>query len=261
MTELLVEDKGSVRFLILNRPTKLNAFTASLHADLRGALSAAMQEDDVKVVVLTGTGRAFSSGQDLTEELPRDAGGGIDLGPALERDYNPLIEQIVAAPKPIIAALNGPAVGAAMNIVLACAIALAARSASLQEAFARIALIPDAGGTWLLPRLVGPKRALALMMTAEPVPAEEALRLGLVYKVFEDATFLEEVSAFATRLAQGPGLAFRLMREAVFASTGNDLAAQLALEARLQRMAGASKDFQEGVAAFLEKRPARFEGR
>jgi 2-(1,2-epoxy-1,2-dihydrophenyl)acetyl-CoA isomerase len=261
MTELLVEDKGSVRFLILNRPTKLNAFTASLHAELRDALAAAMREDHVKVVVLTGTGRAFSSGQDLTEELPRDAGGSIDLGPALERDYNPLIKQIVTAPKPIIAALNGPAVGAAMNIALACDIALAARSASLQEAFARIALIPDAGGTWLLPRLIGPKRALALMMTAEPVPAEEALRLGLVYKVYEDAAFLEEVEAFATRLAQGPGLAFRLMREAVLASAGNDLDAQLVLEARLQRQAGTSRDFQEGVAAFVGKRPARFEGR
>jgi 2-(1,2-epoxy-1,2-dihydrophenyl)acetyl-CoA isomerase len=148
-----------------------------------------------------------------------------------------------------------------MNIALSCDIVLAARSASLQEAFARIALIPDAGGTWLLPRLVGPRRALALMLTAEPVPAEEALRMGLVYKVYEDADFASEVAAFAEKLAKGPGLAYRLIREAVFASDGNDLEAQLALEAALQQKAGASRDFQEGVAAFLEKRPPRFEGR
>ena len=261
MSELLVETKGAVRTLILNRPAKLNAFTASLHAELRTALASAMQDDAVKTIVLTGSGRAFSSGQDLTEELPRDAQGGIDLGPALERDYNPLIKQVVTATKPIIAALNGPAVGAAMNIALACDIVLAARSATLQEAFARIALIPDAGGTWLLPRMIGPKRALALMLTAEPVPAEEALRLGLVYKVYEDASFADDVAAFAARLALGPGLAFRLMREAVYASAGNDLDAQLDLEAVLQQKAGASRDFAEGVAAFLEKRAPRFEGR
>jgi 2-(1,2-epoxy-1,2-dihydrophenyl)acetyl-CoA isomerase len=261
MSELLVETKGAVRTLILNRPAKLNAFTASLHAELRTALAAATQEDAVKTIVLTGSGRAFSSGQDLTEDLPRDAQGGIDLGPALERDYNPLIKQIVTSTKPIIAALNGPAVGAAMNIALACDIVLASRSATLQEAFARIALIPDAGGTWLLPRLIGPKRALALMLTAEPVPAEEALRLGLVYKIYEDAGFADDVAAFAAKLALGPGLAFRLMREAVYASTGNDLDAQLDLEAALQQKAGASSDFAEGVAAFLEKRAPRFEGR
>ncbi|CAM5769669.1 2-(1,2-epoxy-1,2-dihydrophenyl)acetyl-CoA isomerase [Labrys miyagiensis] len=261
MAELLVETAGAVRTLTLNRPARLNAFTASLHAELRKALAAAMEDEGVGVIVLTGSGRAFSSGQDLTEDLPRDADGGIDLGPALERDYNPLIRQIVGAPKPIIAALNGPAVGAAMNIALACDIVLAARSASLQEAFARIALIPDAGGTWILPRLIGPKRALALMLTAEPVPAEEALRLGLVYKLYEDATFPEEVAAFAVRLAQGPGLAYRLMREAVLASSGNDLETQLALEAALQRKAGVSLDFREGVAAFLEKRTPRFKGR
>jgi len=261
MSELLVETKGAVRTLILNRPAKLNAFTASLHAELRTALASAMQDDAVKTIVLTGSGRAFSSGQDLTEELPRDAQGGIDLGPALERDYNPLIKQVVTATKPIIAALNGPAVGAAMNIALACDIVLASRSATLQEAFARIALIPDAGGTWLLPRMIGPKRALALMLTAEPVPAEEALRLGLVYKVYEDASFADDVAAFAARLALGPGLAFRLMREAVYASAGNDLDAQLDLEAVLQQKAGASRDFAEGVAAFLEKRAPRFEGR
>ena len=261
MSELVVENAGSVRTLTLNRPAKLNAFTASLHAELRAALAMAIADDGIKVIVLTGEGRAFSSGQDLTEDLPRDDKGSIDLGPALERDYNPLIKQIVGSPKPIIAALNGPAVGASMNIALACDIVLAARSATLQEAFAKIALIPDAGGTWLLPRLIGPKRALALMLTADPVPAEEALRLGLVYKLYEDASFRDDVAAFAAKLAQGPALAFRMIREAILASADNDLAAQLALEAALQRKAGASHDFAEGVAAFLAKRAPQFQGR
>ncbi|OCC04472.1 hypothetical protein BA190_12185 [Labrys sp. WJW] len=261
MSELVVENVGSVRTLRLNRPTKLNAFTANLHAELRTALSAAIADDEVKVIVLTGEGRAFSSGQDLTEDLPRDSRGDIDLGPALERDYNPLIKQIVSSPKPTIAALNGPAVGASMNIALACDIVLASRSATLQEAFAKIALIPDAGGTWLLPRLIGPKRALALMLTAEAVPAEEALRMGLVYKLYEDASFRDDVAAFAAKLALGPALAFRMIREAVLASADNDLDAQLALEAALQRKAGASHDFAEGVAAFLAKRAPLFQGR
>jgi len=260
MPELLIDRRDAVSMLTLNRPAKLNAFTASLHAELRAALDDAARDDTVKVVVLTGTGRAFSSGQDLTEDLPRDKTGTIDLGQAVTRDYNPLIRQIMASPKPMIAALNGPAVGAAMNIALACDIVLAARSAMLQQAFARIGLIPDAGGTWLLPRLVGAKRALALMLTADPIPSVEAERLGLVYKVFDDETFAEDIAAFAARLAGGPALAMRMTREAVIASAGNDLEAQLVLEAELQRRAGASHDFAEGMAAFREKRPPRFRG-
>jgi 2-(1,2-epoxy-1,2-dihydrophenyl)acetyl-CoA isomerase len=260
MSELVVDRLDAVCTLALDRPARLNAFTASLHAELRMALDEAMQDDTVKVIVLTGAGRAFSSGQDLTEALPRDENGTIDLRPALERDYNPLIRQITTSPKPVIAALNGPAVGAAMNIALACDIVLAARSATLQQAFVRIGLIPDAGGTWLLPRLIGTKRALALMLTAEPISATEAERLGLVYKVYDDETFADDVATFAEKLSRGPTLAMRMMREAVLASAGNDLEAQLALEAELQRRAGASNDFAEGMAAFLEKRPPRFRG-
>jgi 2-(1,2-epoxy-1,2-dihydrophenyl)acetyl-CoA isomerase len=260
-TTLRLDLDGPVATLALARPDKLNALTAELHADLREALDRCEEDAAVRVVVLTGEGRAFSSGQDLTEDLPRDAQGRIDLAPPLARDYNPLIQRLVNYSKPTIAALNGPAVGASMNIALACDVVLAARSAFLQQAFARIALIPDAGGTWILPRLIGPKAALALMLTADPVPAEEAQRMGLVYRVFDDASFREDVAAFAGKLADGPGLAYRLMKQAVRESHWNDLQAQLDLEARLQSEAGFSRDFMEGVTAFREKRPPRFEGR
>ncbi len=252
---------GPVATVALARPDKLNALNAAMHAELREALEACERDEAVRVVVLTGEGRAFSSGQDLTEDLPRDGEGRIDLGPPLARDYNPLVLKLANYPKVTVAALNGPAVGASMNIALACDVVVAARSAYLQEAFARIALIPDAGGTWILPRLVGPKQALALMLSAEPIPAEEAQRLGLVYRVFDDASFAGDVKAFAAKLAQGPGLAYRLTKQAVAESLSNDLQAQLALEARLQREAGFSRDFAEGIAAFREKRAPTFQGR
>lgn len=252
---------GPVATITLARPERMNAFNAAMHAELREALDQCERDEAVRIVVLTGEGRAFSSGQDLTVDLKRDEQGRLDLGPALERDYNPLVLRLSSYPKPIIAALNGPAVGASMNIALACDIVVAARSAYLQEAFARIGLIPDAGGTWILPRLVGPKQALALMLSAEAVPAEEAQRMGLVYKVFDDASFAVDVAAFAARLAEGPGLAYRLTKQAVAQSLSNDLEAQLKLEAKLQTEAGSSDDFMEGVAAFREKRAPRFAGR
>jgi len=231
-----------------------------LHAELRAALEALAADDNMRVVVLTGEGRAFSAGQDLTETLPRDEQGRVDLGPPLARDYNPLILRLVDYPKVTIAALNGPAVGASMNIALACDIVLAARSAYLQEAFVHIGLVPDAGGTWLLPRIVGPRLASALMLTGDRIPADEAKSLGLVYRVFEDAEFEADVAEFARVLAQGPALAHRLTKRALRDSLASDLESQLDLEAALQREAGFSKDFAEGVSAFCEKRPPRFSG-
>ncbi|MCB5176231.1 enoyl-CoA hydratase-related protein [Microvirga lenta] len=261
LTTLRCTVNGPVATIALARPDKLNALNATMHAELRETLQKLEDDEAVRVVVLTGEGRAFSSGQDLTEDLPRDADGRLDLGPALSRDYNPLVLKLANYSKITVAALNGPAVGASMNVALACDVVVAARSAYLQEAFAKIALVPDAGGTWILPRLVGPKRALALMLTTDPVPAEEAQRMGLVYKVFEDATFADDVAAFAARIAQGPGLAYRLTKQAVAESLSNDLETQLALEAKLQQQAGFSHDFMEGVTAFREKRAPRFEGR
>lgn len=249
-----------VATLTLARPERLNAFNAQLHADLRAALDEVEADANVRVVVLTGEGRAFSSGQDLAEELPGLGQGRLDLEQELSRNYNPLVLRLARFPKVTIAAINGPAVGAAMNIALACDIAVAARSAYLQEAFARIALVPDAGGTYLLPRLVGEKRALALMLTADQIDAQEAQRMGLVYRVYDDETFAAQTSELAIRLALGPQHAYRLMKEAVSCSLGNGLEEQLALEARLQGKAGAHPDFVEGICAFRDKRPPRFQG-
>jgi 2-(1,2-epoxy-1,2-dihydrophenyl)acetyl-CoA isomerase len=255
------ETEAGVTTVTLSRPDRLNAITAAMHAELRQALDAAEADAAVRCVVLTGAGRAFSAGQDLSEDLPRSADGQPDLGIALDRDYNPLIRRLVACPKVTIAALNGPAVGAAANIALACDIVVAARSAYLQQAFAQIALIPDAGGTWLLPRIVGAKRALALMLTADRVNAEDAERIGLVYQVFDDAAFAAETRALAERLAAGPAAALRMIKRALQASAGNGLEAQLGVERELQQQAGRSRDFAEGIAAFREKRKPRFEGR
>ena len=260
-TTLKLTTSGPVATIALARPDKLNALNETMLAELRQALERCAADDEIAVVVLTGEGRAFSSGQDLTADLPRDAEGRVDLGPPLARDYNPLIRRLAAFPKVTIAAINGPAVGASMNVALACDVVVAARSAYLQEAFAKIALIPDAGGTWILPRLVGQKRALALMLTGEPIAAEEAQRIGVVYKVFDDSSFRDDVAGFAEGLARGPRLAYRLMKEAVAVSFANTLDDQLDLEAALQRQAGFSCDFAEGVAAFREKRAPRFENR
>ena len=252
---------GPVATVALDRPDKLNALNAAMHAELRAALERCEADPAIRVVVLTGRGRAFSSGQDLAEDMPPLPGGGLDLGPALTRDYNPLIRRIVGSSKLTVAALNGIAAGASLNIALACDLVVAARGASLQQGFVRIGLMPDAGGTWILPRLVGPKRALALMLTGDAVPAEEACRMGLVYRVFDDAAFEVEVAALALRLAEGPALARRAIKRAMAESAMNDLDAQLDLEADLQRELGASRDFGEGLAAFREKRPPRFLGR
>jgi 2-(1,2-epoxy-1,2-dihydrophenyl)acetyl-CoA isomerase len=250
-----------VTTIALARPDKLNAFTGVMHAELREALSTAEADDAVRCVVLTGEGRAFSAGQDLSEERIKGADGAVDFGARLERDYNPLVERLYSFPKVTIAALNGPTAGAAANVALACDILLAARSAYMQQAFARIALVPDAGGTWSLARIVGAKRALALMLTADQISAAELQQMGLVYKVFDDAVFAGEVTAMAQRFAAGPAMTYRLIKEAARASEGNDLKAQLALEANLQRKAGASEDAAEGVTAFREKRAPRYKGR
>ena len=250
-----------VATITLNRPEKLNAFSAQMFEGIRHGLDQAEKDDSVRVVIFTGQGRAFSSGQDLTEKLPMGDDGRINLGPPLERDYNPLALRLMGYPKITVAAINGPAVGAAANLVLACDLVVAARSAYFQQAFAKIALIPDAGGTWLLPRIVGSKLALALMLTGDRVSAEEGQRMGLIYKVFDDVSFSADVAAFVAPFATGPVGAYRLIKQALARSLDNDFAAQLQLEADLQNKAGKSDDFQEAIMAFTMKRPPVFRGR
>jgi 2-(1,2-epoxy-1,2-dihydrophenyl)acetyl-CoA isomerase len=250
-----------VATITLNRPDKLNAFSAEMFEAIRFGLDQAEKDPDVRVVIFTGQGRAFSSGQDLTEKLPSDPDGRINLGPPLERDYNPLALRLMSYPKITVAAINGPAVGAAANLVLACDLVVAARSAYVQEAFSRIALIPDAGGTWLLPRIVGSKLALALVLTGDKVSAEDGQRMGLIYKVFDDESFAADVAAFVAPLARGPASAYRLIKQAMARSLDHDFATQLKLEADLQNEAGKSEDFQEAIAAFVSKRAPVFRGR
>jgi 2-(1,2-epoxy-1,2-dihydrophenyl)acetyl-CoA isomerase len=251
---------GAVATLALNRPERLNALNVAVHAEIREALTQVESNAAIRCLVITGEGRAFCSGQDLTDRVMTE-NTQIDTGASLDRDYNPLVRRLVAFPVPTIAAVNGPAVGAGANLALGCDILLMARSAYIQEAFARIGLVPDAGGTWLLPRIVGLKRALAMCLTAEQVPADECQRIGIAYKVFDDATFRADVAKSAALLAMGPTLAYRLMKQALNASFTNDLNVQLDLERDLQREAGRSQDFREGVKSFLEKRMPRYQGK
>lgn len=256
---VLVAKQGGVTTLTLNRPDKLNAFNAKMHQELRAGLEAAAADAACRVVVLTGAGRAFSAGQDLADSSV-NAGGGVDAGSALEKLYNPLIKFMTSMEKPIIAAVNGVAAGASANIALACDLVYAAKSASFLQAFMRIGLIPDAGGTYTLTRLVGPARARALTILAEPLPAEKAEAWGLIWKAVDDDKFQAEVAAVADKLAAAPTYAIGLTKKAIAAAATNTLAQQLDLERDLQKLAGASHDAREGVAAFLEKRKARFTG-
>ncbi len=259
-TVLMTQSGGVTRFT-LNRPDKLNAFTLAMHAELNAGLQAVQADPQCRVVVLTGAGRAFCAGQDLSEVGgPADATS-ADAGSRLEKAYNPLIKLITSLEKPVICAVNGIAAGAGANVALACDIVYAARGASFLQAFARIGLIPDAGGTWVLPRLVGAARARGLALLAEPLSAEKAEAWGLIWKAVDDDKLEAEVSAVAAKLATAPTYALALAKRALAASSSNTLAQQLDLERDLQKLAGASPDAREGIAAFLEKRPPRYTGR
>ncbi|QRG05679.1 2-(1,2-epoxy-1,2-dihydrophenyl)acetyl-CoA isomerase [Xanthobacter dioxanivorans] len=246
------------RELTLNRPDRLNAFNADLHRALAAALDAAA-DDACRAVLLTGAGRGFCAGQDLGDRANME--GPPDLGAAIEAFYNPLVRRLRALRKPVVCAVNGVAAGAGANIALACDIVLAARSARFIQAFAKIGLVPDSGGTFFLPRLVGDARARALALLGTPVEAETAERWGLIWKAVDDAMLMEEARALAAHLATQPTQGLALMKAALNASPGNTLDAQLDLERDLQREAGRTADYREGVRAFMEKRPARFIGR
>lgn len=245
--------------LTLNRPEKLNAFVREMHGLLREAMSEAENDPSIRALLVTGAGRGFCAGQDLAERDMNDPD--LDLGSGLEANYNPLIRRMRALPKPVIAAVNGVAAGAGANFALACDLVLAARSASFIQAFSKIALVPDCGGTYWLPRLAGLQRAMGMALLAERVSAEDAERWGLVWKVVDDAKLMDEATQLARTLAAGPTHTYGRIKQALYASPGNSLEAQLDLERDFQREVGRHGDYREGVAAFLEKRKASFTGR
>ena len=261
MDPVLISLDGGVLCITLNRPEKLNALNPEMHKLLRGALERAADEADARCILLTGAGRAFCTGQDLSERKVAPGAAPIDLSLSLGSNYNPLVRRMRALPKPIVCAVNGVAAGAGANIALACDIVLAARSAAFVQAFCRLGLVPDSGGTYFLPRLVGAARAMGLALLGDKLSAEDAERWGLIWKAVEDEKLAETALSLARTLAGGPTKGYGLIKKALLASPGNSLDAQLDLERDLQREAGFSADYREGVAAFLEKRPPRYTGK
>jgi len=251
---VLIDNRGAWRVVTLNRPDRLNAFNEAMHRALAKALEEAASDHDCRAVLLTGAGRGFCAGQDLS-----DISG--DLGALIEAFYNPLVRRIRTLNKPVVCAVNGTAAGAGANIALACDIVLAARSAKFIQSFAKIGLVPDSGGTWLLPRLIGDARARALALLAEPIGAETAESWGMIWRAVDDDKLTSEAEALAAHLASQPTQGFAMIKRAFARSATNSLDAQLDLERDLQRQAGATADYAEGVNAFLARRPPKFTGR
>ena len=260
-----VTHQDAVRTLTLNRPQALNSFTTQMHAELLAALEAAAADAEVRAVVITGAGRGFCAGQDLSDPaIAPDLTPGAepkDIGALIESCYRPLALRVRSMPVPVIAAVNGVAAGAGANLALNCDIVVAARSASFIQAFSKIGLVPDCGGTWLLPRLVGRARALALAMTGDKLTAEDAERIGLIWQCVEDASLVDTASTLAARLSKMPTRALVQTRQALDEAGGMDLDQALQREAQLQRELGRAHDYLEGAAAFLQKRQPTFKDR
>lgn len=258
MSVVLFEVRNNIAFITLNRPEKYNAFNRSMALQLQGFLQQSNADDDVRCIVITGNGKGFCAGQDIEEVLQID-------GPPIEKfiaeHYNPVVRLIRSSTKPVIAAVNGVAAGAGANMAFCCDIIVAAASASFIQAFGKIGLIPDCGGTYFLPRLIGFQKASALMLLNEKVSAAEAEKIGLIYKVFDDANFADSVQSIAETLCALPPQALALTKEALNASVNNSLEEQLAVEDRLQAIAGKTQDFKEGISAFVQKRKPFFTGK
>jgi 2-(1,2-epoxy-1,2-dihydrophenyl)acetyl-CoA isomerase len=255
----IAKDQG-LATLALNAPDKLNAVSRKMIGELKDCWEKLADDSSVRAVLLTGAGRGFCAGADLND-LDREQGVAADSGAALERFFNPVIRLMRSMPKPIVAAVNGPAAGVGMSFALGADIAIAARSATFLQAFARIGLLPDGGSTWFLPRLVGEQRARALAMLAPQITAQQAKDWGLIWDVVEDGALMKTATELARRLADGPCLSLARIKEALGRASSNDLGQQLDIERDFQRELGRSEDFKEGVAAFLAKRKPAFKGK
>ncbi|OQW58122.1 MAG: 2-(1,2-epoxy-1,2-dihydrophenyl)acetyl-CoA isomerase [Proteobacteria bacterium HN_bin10] len=256
---ILYANEAGVARITLNRPDRLNSFTVQMHDELSRALEA-VARSDARVLVLTGAGRGFCAGQDLSDRAVAPGGEGVDLGESLEKRYNPLIRRLTSLEMPVICAVNGVAAGAGANIALACDIVIAARGAKFIQSFANIGLIPDSGGTWTLPRLAGQARALGLALTGEPLPAERAEAWGMIWKCVDDDKLGAEVDALAAKFASAPTKGLAATKKLIRESGARALAEQLDVERDAQRALGRTNDYKEGVAAFMEKRAPRFSG-
>jgi 2-(1,2-epoxy-1,2-dihydrophenyl)acetyl-CoA isomerase len=257
---ILTEQRAGYHVITFNRPDRLNAFNEAMHDSLRSALAQAEADESCRGIMITGSGRGFCTGQDLSDRLAKP-GETVVLGGTLETYYNPLVRKLRALPFPVVAAVNGVAAGAGCNIALACDIVLAARSASFIQSFARVGLVPDSGGTWTLPRLIGDARARGLALTAEPLSAQKAEDWGLIWKCVDDAALSSEAQKLCEYFAAAPTQGLALIKRALNASADNTFDAQLDFERDLQREASLTPDYAEGVRAFIEKRKPNFTGR
>ena len=255
---IVLERDGPILRITFNRPDRLNSFTADMHNELKDALD---RLDDARVLVVTGAGRGFCAGQDLNDRAVAAEGHPVDLGMTVETCWNPLIRKLVSLPQPVIARVNGVAAGAGANVALACDLVVAARSAKFIQSFSAIGLIPDSGGTWALPRLVGQARAMGLALTGDPLPADKAEEWGLIWKCVDDEELDDEVNALAQKLASLPPLGVSAIKKMIRESWAHTLDQELNHQRDAMRRLGFSEDYREGVAAFLEKRQPNFVGR
>lgn len=258
---ILFEVTGGVARLTLNRPDRLNSFNVQMHGEVRDALAQLTNNSEARVLVFTGAGRGFCAGQDLGDRAVAPGGQGVDLGDSIENYYKPLVLALRNLPMPVIGAINGVAAGAGANIALACDLVIAAKSASFVQAFSKLGLVPDSGGTWFLPRLLGNARAMGLALLGDKLPAEQAAQWGLIWRCVEDADLKNTVDQLATQLAAAPTRGLARTKQAIYQSWSHSLEQQLDQERDFQRELGRTQDYAEGVAAFTEKRSPKFTGR
>jgi 2-(1,2-epoxy-1,2-dihydrophenyl)acetyl-CoA isomerase len=258
---IVFEQADGIARLTLNRPERLNSFNTTMHEEVRDALSELERDCAARVLIVTGAGRGFCAGQDLSDRVVAPGGAAPDLGVSIERGYKPLILTLHRLALPVIAAVNGVAAGAGANIALACDLVIAARSARFIQAFCKIGLVPDSGGTWILPRLVGHARAMGLALLGENLPAEQAAHWGLIWRCVEDDQLAIEVDTLARQLASAPTRGLARTKQALLQGWSRTLEQQLDIERDYQQELGHTADYAEGVAAFMEKRVPRFDGR